>query len=54
MCPPSDRGLWTCRRRGLLSEKTVSRHRSNVLTKLGLTDRVGITRYAIRNGLVDP
>jgi DNA-binding NarL/FixJ family response regulator len=37
-----------------LSAKTVSRHRSNILSKLGLTDRVGITRYAIRNGLVDP
>jgi DNA-binding NarL/FixJ family response regulator len=37
-----------------LSEKTVSRHRSNILSKLGLVDRVGITRYAIRNGLVDP
>lgn len=37
-----------------LSEKTVSRHRSNVLAKLGLSDRVGITRYAIRNGLVEP
>ena len=37
-----------------LSEKTVSRHRSNVLSKLGLSDRVGITRYAIRNGLIDP
>ena len=37
-----------------ISEKTVERHRSNVLDKLGLRDRVGLTRYAIRRGLVDP
>ena len=37
-----------------ISEKTVERHRSNVLEKLGLRDRVALTRYAIRRGLVDP
>lgn len=37
-----------------ISEKTVERHRSNVLEKLGLRDRVGLTRYAIRRGLVEP
>lgn len=36
-----------------ISEKTVDRHRANVLEKLGLRDRVGLTRYAIRSGLSD-
>lgn len=34
-----------------ISEKTVERHRANVLEKLGLRDRVALTRYAIRSGL---
>lgn len=38
----------------VISEKTVERHRANVLEKLGLRDRVGVTRYAIRRGLVQP
>jgi DNA-binding NarL/FixJ family response regulator len=38
----------------VLSEKTVERHRSNVLEKLGLRDRVELTRYAIRRGLIEP
>lgn len=38
----------------VISEKTVERHRSNVLKKLGLRDRVALTRYAIRRGLVEP
>lgn len=37
-----------------ISEKTVDRHRSNVLEKLGMRDRVDLTRYAIRRGLVEP
>lgn len=37
-----------------ISDKTVERHRSNVLEKLGLRDRVALTRYAIRQGLVEP
>jgi DNA-binding NarL/FixJ family response regulator len=37
-----------------LSEKTVESHRSNVLQKLGMRDRVELVRYAIRNGLVEP
>jgi DNA-binding NarL/FixJ family response regulator len=37
-----------------ISEKTVERHRSNVLAKLGLRDRVDLTRYAIRRGLIQP
>jgi DNA-binding NarL/FixJ family response regulator len=37
-----------------ISEKTVERHRANVLDKLGMRDRVEVTRYAIRRGLVEP
>lgn len=38
----------------VISPKTVERHRENVLAKLGLRDRVQLTRYAIRHGLVEP
>ena len=38
----------------IISEKTVERHRSNILEKLELRDRVALTRYAIRRGLVEP
>lgn len=38
----------------VISEKTVERHRANVLEKLGMRDRVALTRYAIRRGLVEP
>ena len=38
----------------VISEKTVDRHRTNILEKLGMRDRVELTRYAIRNGLVEP
>jgi DNA-binding NarL/FixJ family response regulator len=37
-----------------ISEHTVERHRANVLEKLHLRDRVALTRYAIRRGLVEP
>jgi DNA-binding NarL/FixJ family response regulator len=37
-----------------ISEKTVERHRGNILDKLGMRDRVELTRYAIRRGLVEP
>ncbi len=37
-----------------ISEKTVERHRANVLDKLGLRDRVALTRYAVRRGLIEP
>ncbi len=38
----------------VLSEKTVERHRTNILEKLGMRDRVELTRYAIRRGLIEP
>jgi DNA-binding NarL/FixJ family response regulator len=38
----------------VISPKTVERHRENILAKLGLRDRVQLTRYAIRHGLVEP
>jgi DNA-binding CsgD family transcriptional regulator/anti-sigma regulatory factor (Ser/Thr protein kinase) len=38
----------------VISEKTVERHRTNILIKLGLRDRVALTRYAIRRGLIEP
>ncbi|MGI8505429.1 MAG: response regulator transcription factor, partial [Solirubrobacteraceae bacterium] len=38
----------------IISEKTVERHRANILEKLGMRDRVDLTRYAIRCGLIDP
>lgn len=38
----------------VISAKTVARHRSNILAKLGMHDRVELTRYAIRRGLIEP
>jgi DNA-binding NarL/FixJ family response regulator len=38
----------------VLSEKTVERHRTNILGKLGMRDRVELVRYAIRRGLIEP
>jgi DNA-binding NarL/FixJ family response regulator len=38
----------------VISENTVERHRANILEKLGMRDRVELTRYAIRIGLVEP
>ncbi|MFD6493011.1 response regulator [Streptomyces sp. NPDC060188] len=37
-----------------ISVKTVHRHRANMLHKLGLRDRLELTRYAIRSGLIEP
>jgi DNA-binding NarL/FixJ family response regulator len=37
----------------VLSRKTVERHRANILDKLGMRNRVDLTRYAIRRGLVE-
>jgi DNA-binding NarL/FixJ family response regulator len=38
----------------VISVKTVDRHRSNIIEKLGVRDRVALTRYAIRRGLIEP
>jgi DNA-binding NarL/FixJ family response regulator len=38
----------------IISPKTVERHRANILEKLGMRNRVELTRYAIRRGLVEP
>jgi DNA-binding NarL/FixJ family response regulator len=37
-----------------ISAHTVERHRQNVLEKLQLRDRVALTLYAVRRGLVEP
>jgi DNA-binding NarL/FixJ family response regulator len=37
-----------------ISIKTGERHRQNILEKLGMRDRVELTRYAIRRGLIQP
>ena len=37
-----------------ISPKTVENHRARLLDKLGMRDRVQLTRYAIRRGLVQP
>jgi DNA-binding CsgD family transcriptional regulator len=38
----------------VISPKTVERHRGNILAKLGLRDRLELTRFAIRVGLIEP
>jgi DNA-binding NarL/FixJ family response regulator len=38
----------------VISLKTVERHRANILGKLEMRDRVELTRYAIRRGLIEP
>lgn len=38
----------------VISVKTVERHRANMLEKLAMRDRVELTRYAIRRGLIEP
>jgi DNA-binding NarL/FixJ family response regulator len=38
----------------VISEKTVEHHRAHILEKLGMRDRVELTRYAIRRGLIEP
>jgi DNA-binding NarL/FixJ family response regulator len=37
-----------------LSLKTVERHRADILHRLGMRDRVELTRYAVRRGLIEP
>lgn len=38
----------------VLSIKTVETHRTHILGKLGMRDRVDLTRYAMRRGLIEP
>ena len=38
----------------VLSVKTIERHRADILHRLGMRDRVDLTRYAIRRGLIEP
>ena len=38
----------------MISEKTIERHRANILEKLGMHDWVELVRYAIRGGLIEP
>ena len=38
----------------VISKRTVEHHRSHILEKLGMRDRVELVRYAIRRGLVEP
>ena len=38
----------------MISPRTVERHRENLLDKLELRNRVELTRYAIRVGLIEP
>jgi DNA-binding NarL/FixJ family response regulator/HAMP domain-containing protein len=38
----------------VISKRTVEHHRSHILEKLGMRDRVELARYAIRRGLVEP
>jgi DNA-binding NarL/FixJ family response regulator len=37
-----------------ISIKTVDGYRQNILDKLGIRDRVELTRYAIKRGLIQP
>lgn len=37
-----------------ISLKTVESHRANILSRLGMSDRTQLTRYAIRAGLIEP
>ncbi len=38
----------------VISLKTVESHRANILQKLGMRDRVALTRYAVRRRLIEP
>lgn len=37
-----------------ISAKTVERHKSNIMAKLGIHSQVDLARYAIREGLINP
>jgi DNA-binding NarL/FixJ family response regulator len=41
-------------RRLHLSEKSIDSHKYRIMHKLGIHDRVGLARYAIREGLMLP
>jgi two-component system, NarL family, response regulator NreC len=38
----------------VISDKTVARHRENIMHKLGLHSRAELVRYAIRKGIIKP
>ena len=38
----------------VISRRTVDHHRASILDKLGMRDRVELTLYAVRRGLVEP
>ncbi len=37
-----------------VSPKTVEKHRTSIMSKLGVHDRIGLMKYAIKIGVVDP
>ena len=37
-----------------ISSKTVDTHRARLMQKLGIHDAIGLVRYAIRRGLIQP
>jgi DNA-binding CsgD family transcriptional regulator len=37
-----------------ISPKTVEKHRNSIMNKLGIHDRIGLMKYAIKIGVVDP
>jgi two-component system response regulator NreC len=37
-----------------VSPKTVEKHRTSIMSKLGVRDRLGLMKYAIKIGVVDP
>ncbi len=37
-----------------VSPKTVEKHRANLMEKLGIHDLVGLVKYAIKTGIIDP
>jgi DNA-binding NarL/FixJ family response regulator len=37
-----------------ISGKTVEKHRSHIMNKLGLRDRFDLLKYAIKIGIMDP